>query len=62
MTESLKHFKACIFQTVGLIFMKFLPSIMVCKKLSAKVTLMFCVRFPLSSHCQVNTVDHVTPM
>ena len=47
MTVILKHFKACIFPTVGPIFMKFLPSIMVCKKLSAKVTLMFWVQFPL---------------
>ena len=45
MTVSLKHFKACIFQTFGAIFMKFLPSITVSKKILAKVTLMFCVRF-----------------
>ena len=48
MTVSLKYFKACIFQTIGPIFMKVLPSIMVCKILSAKVTL-FCVYFPLRS-------------
>ena len=48
MTVSLKYFKASIFQTVGPIFMEVLPSIMVCKILSAKVAL-FCVCFPLRS-------------
>ena len=46
-TVILKHFKACIFQTVGPIFMKYLPSIRVCKKLSASASIIFCVRFPL---------------
>ena len=36
----MKYFKACIFQTVGPIFMKFLPNIMVCKKNSQRM----CVR------------------
>ena len=47
-TVILKHFKVCIFQTVGPIFMKILPSIMVCKPLSSYVTLIFYVRFPLT--------------
>ena len=46
-TVILKHFKACIFEAVSPIFIKFLPSIMVCKTLSAEVTLIFCVHFHL---------------
>ena len=34
-TVILNHFKACIFEDVGPMFMKLLPSIMGCKKLSA---------------------------
>ena len=51
-TVILKHFKACIFQTIGPIFMKFLPSIMVCKKLLAYVTLIFCV-FPFKTGLKI---------